>query len=112
MMTDTQFDGTYAALITADDVGDAEGLAQIAWQLFGELGLIRDHAAGHQLLLARLAAAARLAVTASAAGAPDPTLQLRHVLAGGCWLAEPGGGIPHHEGDAAPQAASVLAAAP
>jgi hypothetical protein len=55
MMTSAQMDGVYAALVTADDEGDAEALAQICWRLHGELGEARARA---DTLHARLAAAA------------------------------------------------------
>jgi hypothetical protein len=56
MMTPAQMDGVYAALVTADDEGDGEALAQICWRLYGELGEARARAGA---LHARLAAAAR-----------------------------------------------------
>jgi hypothetical protein len=99
-VTETQADGIYAALVTADDAGDAEALAEIAWRLYGELGVIRGRTAGQELLLARIATAARTAVAAAAGGAADPVLQLRHLLDSGCWLPEPGGGIPRVQEDA------------
>jgi hypothetical protein len=63
VMTPTQMDGVYAALVTADDAGDAEALAQICWRLYGELGEARARA---DTLHARLTAAARAVLPAPA----------------------------------------------
>jgi hypothetical protein len=63
MMTPVQMDGIYAALLTADDACDAEALAQICWRLYGEMGEARARA---DILHARLAAAARTVLPATA----------------------------------------------
>lgn len=73
MMTPAQMDGVYAALVTADDEGDPEALAQICWRLYGELGETRARA---DTLHARLTAAVRAVLPAAGgdrqtAGAPS-----------------------------------------
>jgi hypothetical protein len=56
MMTPAQLDDVYGTLIDADAGGDAETLARISWQLYGELGVTRARA---ETLRARLTLIAR-----------------------------------------------------
>lgn len=65
MMTPAQMDDVFGALSSADENGDAQTLARICWQLYGELGEAQARAA---TLHARLADAAARA--ARAAGVP------------------------------------------
>jgi hypothetical protein len=79
MMTSAQMDGVYAALVSADDEGDAEALAQICWRLYGELGEARARA---DTLHAELAAAARTVL-------PAPAVQANGNLSGLLAAGEP-----------------------
>jgi hypothetical protein len=77
MMTPAQMDGVYAALVTADDHGDTEALAQICWQLYAELGETRARA---ETLHARLSGAARALL--SVHDAPADGVGCRAIAAG------------------------------
>jgi hypothetical protein len=78
----------YAALIDADDRGDATSLAGLGWSLFAIASTARQ---GHRKaadLLAELRAAASAAYAGN--GSPASLELLRHILAKHGWLPEPG----------------------
>lgn len=106
MMTPAQMDDVFGALSGADEDGDAEALARICWQLFGELGEAHARA---ETLHARLADIAARAARASGPEHGSAPARPGRAWSGTCWRCPGCGeagrnepclfcGQPHHPG--------------
>lgn len=88
MITPAQMDDVFGALSSADEDGDAQTLARICWQLYGELGEAHARAATLHARLADVAARAACAALSGEPLPPTPSAASRALMARGWPIAE------------------------